>query len=149
MFTNNLLKALPQQVTQSGMITMFGPLKSGKLTLRCVIDRGNPLWPFGERHTSPNQVSFMRRPSTMEQGNPLWLRQYLVKDRCNPLWSLKEKQGHSNLSLETMKQNQKCQWNQDHSWIWWMIKFEKDRKRISNVTETTKNILWYGECSWL
>ena len=39
----------------------------------------------------------------------------------NPLWSLKEKWGHSNLSLETMKQNQNCQWNLDHSWTAWMV----------------------------
>ena len=47
-----------QHDTQSGMITKLGLLKSGKLTIRCVSDRGNPLSPFGERHTSPNQVSF-------------------------------------------------------------------------------------------
>ena len=40
---NNLWKASPQHATQSGMITKLGLLKSGKLTLRCVIDRGNPL----------------------------------------------------------------------------------------------------------
>ena len=40
---NNLLEALSQHATQSGMITKLGLLKSGKLTLRCVIDRGNPL----------------------------------------------------------------------------------------------------------
>ena len=37
---------------------MLGLLKSGKLTLRCVSDRGNPLSPFGERHAIPNQISF-------------------------------------------------------------------------------------------
>ena len=36
---NNLLKVLPQQASQSGMITMLGPLKSGKLILRCANDR--------------------------------------------------------------------------------------------------------------
>ena len=40
---NNLLKAFPQQVTQSGMITMLGLLKSGKLILRCANDRGDPM----------------------------------------------------------------------------------------------------------
>ena len=40
---NNLLKVLPQQASQSGKITMFGPLKSGKLTLRCANDRGDPM----------------------------------------------------------------------------------------------------------
>ena len=64
--TNNLLKALSQHATRSGMITKFGLLESGKLTKRWVIERSNPLRPLGEKHTSPNQVSFMRRPSTME-----------------------------------------------------------------------------------
>ena len=40
---NNLLKVLPQQATQSGMITMPGLLKSGKLILRCASDRGDPM----------------------------------------------------------------------------------------------------------
>ena len=39
MIMNNLLKALSQHDTQSGMITKLGLLKSGKLTLRCVSDR--------------------------------------------------------------------------------------------------------------
>ena len=37
------LLAPSQHATRSGMITKFGLLKSGKLTLRCVIDRDNPL----------------------------------------------------------------------------------------------------------
>ena len=37
-----------------------------------------------------------------------------MKDRGDPMLILKEEQGHNNLSLETMKQNQNCQWNQDH-----------------------------------
>ena len=41
-FMNNLLKAYPQQATQSGMITMLGLLKSGKLVLRCANDRRDP-----------------------------------------------------------------------------------------------------------
>ena len=40
---NNLLKAPSQHPTQSGMITKLRLLKSGKLTLRCVIDRSNLL----------------------------------------------------------------------------------------------------------
>ena len=40
---NNLLKVVPQQVTQSEMITMLGLLKSGKLILRCAKDRGDPM----------------------------------------------------------------------------------------------------------
>ena len=55
------------------------------------IERSNPLWLLGERHTNPKQVSFMRRPSTVEQRNPLWTRQHLVIERGNPLCSLKKK----------------------------------------------------------
>ena len=40
---NNLLKVLPQQANQSGMITMLGFIKSGKLILRCANDRGDPM----------------------------------------------------------------------------------------------------------
>ena len=68
---NNLLKALSRHAAQSGMITKLGLLKSGKLTLRCVSDRDNPWSPLGESHASLNKVSFTRRPSTMEQRNPL------------------------------------------------------------------------------
>ena len=38
-----ILKVLPQQVTQSGMISMLGLLKSEKLILRCANDRGDPM----------------------------------------------------------------------------------------------------------
>ena len=41
--TNNLLTALSQHATQSGMITRFGLPKSGKLANRCVIERSSPL----------------------------------------------------------------------------------------------------------
>ena len=40
---SNLLKVSPQQATQSGMMTMLGLLKSGKLILRCANDRGDPM----------------------------------------------------------------------------------------------------------
>ena len=68
---NNLLKVSPQQATQSGMMTMLGLLKSGKLILRCANHKGDPMQLLGERHENPNQVSLTRRPSTMEQRNPL------------------------------------------------------------------------------
>ena len=40
---SKLWKVSPQQTTQSGMITMLGPLKSGKLILRYANDRGDPM----------------------------------------------------------------------------------------------------------
>ena len=62
----------------------------------------------GQRHTSPNQFSLMRRPSTL-----FWKRKNLMIERGNPLCMLKERQGHSNSSLETTKQNQNCRWDPD------------------------------------
>ena len=41
--TNNLLKALSEHATQSGMMTKLDLLKSGKLTDRWMMERGNPL----------------------------------------------------------------------------------------------------------
>ena len=40
---NNLWKVSPQQATQSGIMTVLGLLKSGKLILRCASDRGDPM----------------------------------------------------------------------------------------------------------
>ena len=94
------------------------------------------------RDTSPNQVSFMRRPSTL-----LWKRKNLMKERCNPLCTLKEKQGLSNSSLETTKQNQNCHWDPGHSSTGWMIKCGNDNThRRSILQKTTKNIhslIWW------
>ena len=53
---SNLWKVSPQQATQSGMMTMLGLLKSGKLILRCTSDRGDPMSLLGERHENPNLV---------------------------------------------------------------------------------------------
>ena len=49
---NNVLEAFPQQATQSGMITMLGLLKSGKLVLRCANDRGDPMLILKESHAT-------------------------------------------------------------------------------------------------
>ena len=45
---SNLRKVSPQQATQSGMMTMLGLLKSGKLILRGTNDRGDPMKLLGE-----------------------------------------------------------------------------------------------------
>ena len=60
---NKLWKVSSQQVTQSGMMTKLGLFKSGKLTLRCVVDRGNPLSLLGERHASPNKFLSREDPA--------------------------------------------------------------------------------------
>ena len=54
--TNNLLKARTQQAAQGGTMIKLGLLKK---------ERGHPLSPHGQGHTSSNQVSVMRRPSTL------------------------------------------------------------------------------------
>ena len=52
---------------------------------------GEPVVTSWEKAES--QSSFcMRRPSTMEQRNPLWTRQNFLIERRNPLWSIKKEQ---------------------------------------------------------
>ena len=68
-----------------------------------------------------------------------------VMERSNPLCTLKEKQGHSNSSLETTKQNGNCHWDPDH-----FLKRVNDqvrkRQKLSsrNVTETDEkhSVTW-------
>ena len=50
-----------------------------------------------------NQVSLMRRPSTL-----FWKKKRLKIERGNPLSALKEEHGLNNSSLETTKQNWNC-----------------------------------------
>ena len=71
-------------------MTKLGLLKSGELINRWMIERGKPLSPLGQGHTSSNQVSLMRRPSTL-----FWKKKNLMIERGNPLCMLKEEQGHS------------------------------------------------------
>ena len=68
---NIILKALPQQATQSGMTTVLGLLKSGKLILRCTSDRGDPMKLLGEQHEKFDLVSLTRKPIVMVPRNPL------------------------------------------------------------------------------
>ena len=101
---NNLLKVLPQEVTQSGMITMLGLLKSGKLILRCVNDRGDPdvtSW----RATRESQLGFSHEETHHDgttqsvvnevmprerSGRPdvdpqrgAWPQQFVIEERTN------------------------------------------------------------------
>ena len=68
---SNLWKVSPQQATQSGMMTVLGLLKSGKLILRCTSDRGDPMKLLGERHEKLDLVSLRRKLIMMEPRNPL------------------------------------------------------------------------------
>ena len=101
--TTDSLKARTQQATKNGTLIKLGLLKIGKLINRWMIERGNPLSPPGQGHTSSNQVSLIRRPNTL-----FWKKKKLMIERGNPLSALKEEQCHSNSSLETTKQNWIC-----------------------------------------
>ena len=68
---SNSWKVSPQQATQSGMMTVLGLLKSGKLILRCTSDRGDPMKLLGERHEKLNLVSLTRKLFMTELRNPL------------------------------------------------------------------------------
>ena len=97
-----------------------------------------PVVTLGQRHTSPNQVSLNWRPSTL-----FWKRKNLITERDSPLCLLKEKQGHSNSSFKTTKQNQNCHWDPDNSWTVWMIKCGKDKKTIFDECHRKKLKTFY------
>ena len=64
-------------------------------------------------------------------------------ERGNPLCMLKEKQGHSNSSLETTKQNQDCHWGPDHSLNRVNDQVRKRQKRSSmNVAENDEKTFY-------
>ena len=63
---SNSWKASLQQATQSGMTTVHGLLKSGKLLQRCTSDRGDPMKLLGERHEKFDLVSLTRK--TLHDG---------------------------------------------------------------------------------
>ena len=69
---NNSLKVLPQQAAQSGMINMFGLLKSKKTDTE-MCERSGRLDVTSWR-TTPNQVSPTMKLSMMEQRNPSSMR---------------------------------------------------------------------------
>ena len=61
--------------------------------------------------THESQSSFFHEKTQ----HVLWMRANLMIERDIPLCTFKEKQGHSNASLEMTKQNQNCQWDPGHS----------------------------------
>ena len=147
---SNLWKVSLQQATQGGMTTALGLLKSWNLTETETYERSErPIQKFlGKWCEKFDLVSLTRQFFSTETRNPLGTRKHLVADRGDLISILKKRHGLSNSSLESMKQNWNCQLYQDHSWIGWMIRCEKD-KTISNVEEMEKNFLWFVECLWL
>ena len=111
--TNNLLNALSQHATQTGMITKLGLLQSGKLTLRCVIDREQPAvtsW----RKTREPQSSFFHE-ETQHDGNS-----QSVVNEVIP----RERSGRPDVDPQREPRPQQfvigndeadCRWNLDHS----------------------------------
>ena len=84
---NNLLKALSQHATQSGMITKLGLLQSGKLTFRCVIDRDTHCNILGKDTRVPTKFLSWEDPALWnsaihcERGNTSWS---IEANRCDP-----------------------------------------------------------------
>ena len=68
-YHEQFMESFSSQATQSGMMTMLGILKSGKLILRCTSDRGDPMKLLGERHEKANLVSLTRKLIMMEPRN--------------------------------------------------------------------------------
>ena len=102
--------------------------------------------PMDDRTVTPFLASWARTHEfqssfSHEKTKHVFLEEEEIRD---PLWSLKEEQGHSNSSLETTKQNWNCRQDPDHSWIGWMIKCEKGKNDLRwMLQKTTKNILWF------
>ena len=129
---------------------MLGLLKSGKLELRCASDRGDLLSLPGDGHENPNQVSFTRKLSTIEPRNPLWTSQYFVTDRATRCWSLKRSEATAIYHWK--------RWNRIGNVSGIKIIREQGEWSSANKTDTNfkcyrrwreRNILWFGECSWL
>ena len=103
-YHEQLWKGSPQQATQSGMMTVLGLLKNGKLILKCTSDRGDPMKLIGERHEKLDLVSLTRKPIMMEPRN--LVNEVMPRDRPgDPISTLNKGHGLNTLSLETMKQN--------------------------------------------
>ena len=106
---NNLWKASLQQATQSGMMTVLGLLKSGKLILRCTSDRGDPMKLLGERHEKI-RPGFSHEETLHDGTAQSVVNEVMPRDRPGrPDSILKKGHGLNNSSLETMKQNWNCQ----------------------------------------
>ena len=126
-----------------GTKTKLGLLKSGKLINRWMIERGNALSPLGQGHTSSNQVSLMRRPSTL-----FWKKKNLVIGTGTTRF-LPSKRSKATAIYHWRRRSRIkiVNRNPDHSWIGWMIKCGKDTNDLRRMLQKmTKNILWYGEC---
>ena len=109
-----------------------------------MIERGNPLFAVTQVTSKATTTDSLKARAQQATRNVTMIKLGLLKsgnlmnwwmiERWNPFFALKEE--HSNSSLGTMKQNQICRWDPDHSWIGWMIKCEKRQKRSSmNVAE--------------
>ena len=96
---------------------------------------------WGKTHES--QSSFFHEETQHDGTGQSVVNEEKLHDRTGqPVVYAKENQGHSNSSLETMKQNQNCQWNPDHSQNRvndQVRKRQNDPRRMSQKTK--KNIL--------
>ena len=95
------------------MITKFGLLKSGQLTVRC--DRlGQPVVSSWGK-TRESQPSFFHEKTQHDGTVQSIVHEVIPRDRSGqPVVIPQRGARQSKLSLETMKQKKKCQWKQDH-----------------------------------
>ena len=83
-YHEQFMDSFPKQATQSGMMTVLGLLKSGKLILRCTSDRGEPdetSW----RATRETQPGFSHEETHQDGTAQCVVNEVcLVKDRGDP-----------------------------------------------------------------
>ena len=104
---SNSWKAPLQQATQSGMTTVLGLLKSGKLILRHASDRGDETFWRATREVRPG----FSHEETLHDGTAQSvMNEETPRDRPGrPDINFKKRHGLNNSSLETMKQDWNCQ----------------------------------------
>ena len=141
--TNNSLKARTQHANQGGTMTKLGLLKSGKLMNWWMIERRNPVVGYWAK-TREFQSSFSR------EHNHVIVEEEENHDRTGETRCLPSTRSTAIRHWGRRNRIRFCRWDPDHSWVGWMIKCGKDKNDLRWMSQkTTKNILWYGECSCL
>ena len=77
---NNIWKASLGQAIQSGMTTVLGLLKSGKLVLGHTSDRGDLMKLLGQRHEKFDLVPLTKKPFMMEPRHSV-VNEVIPRDR--------------------------------------------------------------------
>ena len=132
---DNLWKASLQQVTQSGMMTVLGLLKSGKLILRCTSDRGDPMNLLGEWYEK-GRPGFSHEETHHDRTAQSVVNQVMPRDRPGrpdidfqeEAWPQQFVIGNDEAELELLVESRSSVKRVNDQ-------VRKRQKRISNVTE--------------